>query len=66
MIKELIRRTGQVQAIKVLSDNMRHIINFIGEEAELSDIQTGDYIVRDINGKLYIYSEEEIKELFYG
>ena len=59
-----IKRGGIVEAIQVLSTNTKLVFEFLGSTSNDHGVEEGCYIVRDINGKLYVYSEDELMDMY--
>lgn len=59
-----LKRGGIVDAVQVLANNLEQVASFIGAISKEDKVSEGDYIVRDINGKLYVYSEEDFMDIY--
>ena len=59
-----LKRGGIVDAVQVLANNLEQVASFIGALSKEDKVSEGDYIVCDINGKLYVYSEEDFMDMY--
>ena len=59
-----VKRGGLVDAIQVLSTNTKAVFDFLGSMAWEHGVEDGNYIVRDLNNKLYVYSEEDFMDMY--